>query len=77
MSESQVMFVTRGRTVVLDGVAHPPGTRLSLPHDEAEHLLRHGFVGPEAPVLPPLAQVLNPAAIGRHGGVQGPSYGPA
>lgn len=74
MSE-QMLFVARGRTVILNRVHHGPGSELSLAHDEAEFLASRGFVQTEPPILMPSATTPNHAGIGAHGGeVQGPHF---
>ena len=44
MSDKATLFVTRGRTVVLDGTASGPGAMVTLPADEAAFLTRSGLL---------------------------------
>lgn len=67
-------FVSRGRTIVVDGAEHGFGEQVTLLADEAERLTRLGFVQNTPPVLmPPPAN--NPSGIGlRNSFVQGPTF---
>jgi hypothetical protein len=58
------MFVSRGRTLVIDGQANGPGAMVKLPTDEAARLQSAGFVQSEPPRLDPTVVPPNPAAIG-------------
>jgi hypothetical protein len=75
------MFVARGRTVLLNNVAHGPGTPLSLEADEEKHLVGAGFLVAAPPILEPMSQLeaasRNPRNIGlqdTHQKFQGPVY---
>lgn len=61
---SEVMFVSRGRTLVQNGTPNGPGSMVTLPPDEAARLREQGFVQSEPPVLMPVGMPPNPAAIG-------------
>lgn len=53
-AEMVTASVARGRTLVIDGHHHGPGTIVSLAVDEHAHLLRLGFLhDPRAPQLTP------------------------
>jgi hypothetical protein len=38
LSQSEVMFVARGRTMVLNGTSQGPGAMVTLPADEAARM---------------------------------------
>jgi hypothetical protein len=76
MSESQILFVARGKTVMLDGIANGPGAMVTLSLADATFLLSRNFVQAEPPALTPLAAP-NPSGIGLQNpivDVQGPQY---
>ena len=63
------LYVARGRTVVLNGRSHAPGTALNLlDAEERAHLINTGFLVAEPPVLEPISALesatQNPSNIG-------------
>lgn len=69
------MFVARGRTVVIEGVNHAPGTMVTLPDDEIERLRAAGFVQETPPDLR-APDAPNPSGIGLQNRpyAQGPTF---
>jgi hypothetical protein len=77
MSQSQSLYVARGRTVMIDGEPNGPGSAVSLPANEAAFLQKRGFLQAEPPILTPPPAVPNPANVGLQtpgGNVQGHVY---
>jgi hypothetical protein len=71
---SEVLFVSRGRTLMQDGTSHGPGAMVTLPADEAARMQDLGFVQSETPILTPPTGP-NPASVGlQNQNIQGPSY---
>ena len=75
METTITAYVSRGRTVMLDGGPHGPGEQVTMDIIDVRRLTKLGFVQPTPPVLE-APKPHNPTGIGLQtmANVQGPTF---